>query len=327
MTGRAQQVAEAGPRPLPRPADLESLPRLMRLVRQVPGHMRRFAVTPAEARSRHQIGPDLADLLVAEGLPYVGEGQDRLYDDYDLGNLALYLGLPTVRRMTLRSWAANLRNNASRPESRLRVSVVPQCPAGPHRGPCTYHLLQPGGGRAEVRADAAGASVGQYDVRLAGQWPELPSAARELAAESAGLEFFILPEAIRWDLDFISRTGVADCGSIAAWLVRESERRGVPARFSFGLLVAKPYSTPHCWVEFLADGVWVPYDPLLLDALRRWTRLDQDAWPRDRSIGPVLYRLSGRFTKVASHEGVWAPLSLPTDYEVTNPSGASPPGP
>ena len=78
---------------------------------------------------------------------------------------------------------------------------------------------------------------------------------------------------------------------------------------------------------FRSDGVWVPYDPLLLDALRRWTELDQGAWPRDRSIGPVLYRLSGRFTKVASHEGVWAPLSLPTDYEVTNPSGASPPGP
>lgn len=326
MTGLAHQAAEAGPRSLPRPGDLEALPRLMRLVHQVPRHMRRFTVTPAIARSRHRVGPELADLLVAEGLPYVGDGPDRLYDDYDLGNLALHLGLPTVRRMTLRSWAANLRNNASRADSRLRVTVVPQCPVGPHPGPCTYHLLRPGGRREQVRPDDAGAPVGRFDVRLAGRWPELPSAARELADETSDLEFFILPEAIRWDLDFVTRTRVADCGSIAAWLVREGKKRGLRVRFSFGLLVAKPYSTPHCWTEFLADDVWVPYDPLLLDALRRWTGLDSDAWHRHRSMGAVLYRLCGRFTKVASHQGVWAPLSLPTDYDVTTPSSASPPG-
>jgi hypothetical protein len=217
--------------------------------------------------------------------------------------------------MTLRSWAANLRGNADRADNRMRVMVTPQCPLGPHSGSCTYSLLQPGGHREQVRADAGGAPIARFDVRLAGRWPELSAAARDLADEAADLEFFILPEAIRWDLEFITRTRMADCGSVAAWLVREGKRRGLPVRFSFGILMAKPYSTPHCWAEFLTDGIWVPYDPLLLNAMRRWTGLDKASWHRHRSMGPVLYRLCGHFTKIASHNGVWAALSLPTDYD------------
>jgi hypothetical protein len=310
MIGSEPRSAEPGTRL----AQVDSLPELMRLVHLVPMHLRRFTVTAAAARARHHVGQDLAGLLVAEGLPYIGQGSARLYDDYDLGNLALHLGLPTVRRMSLRSWASNLRRNSERAGNELRVEVVPQCPVTPHGGPCTYQLLQRGGRREPIRAMAGGVPIAHYDACLAGHWPALPAAARELADEAAGLKFFILPEAIRWDLGFVARTGLADCGSVAEWLVRESARRGLRARFSFGLLVAKPYSVPHCWTEFLVDDIWVPYDPLLLNAMRQWAGLDQVSWHRYRSMGAVLYRLCGSFTKIASHGGIWAPLSLPTDY-------------
>ncbi|HEU5473555.1 MAG TPA: transglutaminase domain-containing protein [Actinophytocola sp.] len=295
--------------------DLEALPRLMRLVHRVPMHMRRFTVPQRLAKSHHRITPELADVLVAEGLPHVGTGEHRLFDDYDLGNLALHLGLVSVRRMTMRSWANSLNRNSELADPAVRVGVLPRCPVPPHDGPCQFQLLRENGHREPVTALPDGRDpVAHYDIRLTSAWPELAQAARELADEVADLDFFLLPEAIRWDHEFTMRARIADCGSVADWLVREGERRGLQVRFAFGLLVVKPYSTPHCWAEFRTDGVWVPYDPLLLDAMRRWAGLDRERWHPYRSIGPVLHRLCGHFTKVASHDGAWAPISLPTDY-------------
>lgn len=307
--------------PGPSTVDLGELPRLMRLVHQVPMHLRRFTVAQRVARSQHRIGPELADLLVAEGLPHVGRGQNRLFDDYDLGNLALHLGLVSVRRMTMRSWANSLSRNsgeAGSGEIAVRIGVVPRCPVQPHDGRCTFQLLRENGRRESVHAVVDGRSpIAHYDVGLTSGWPELPPAACELADEVADLDFFLLPEAIRWDRDFMMRTRLADCGTVADWMVHEGRRRGQSVRFAFGLLVVKPYSTPHCWAEFLVDGAWVPYDPLLLKAMRTWAGLDPVRWHRHRSIGPILHRLCDHFTKVVSHDGAWAPLSLPTDYHTS----------
>jgi hypothetical protein len=296
--------------------DSVDLDRLMGLVHEVPTHMRRFTVPQRVARTQHRITPELAEELIAAGLPHVGVGEHRLFDDYDVGNLALHLGLVSVRRMTMRSWANSLRDNSSRPQTRVRVGVLPRCPVPPHAGPCRYRLLREGGRRETITAGPDSRSpVAYYTVSLAGEWPDLPEPVRELADEVADLEFFLLPEAIRWDREFMTRTRMADCGTVADWLVHEGRRRGLTVRFAFGLLVVKPYPTPHCWAEFLVDGAWVPYDPLLLKAMRAWAGLDPVRWHRYASIGPVLYRLCGHFTKVASHEGVWPALSLSTEVE------------
>lgn len=328
MTGRIDAPAQPPPAAQPPPGagpglpaglDLDLVPGLVRRVRQVPMRWRRFTVAARVARTRHRIGPELADLLVAEGLPYVGRGEDRLFDDYDLGNLAMHLGLLSVRRMTMRSWASALRRNSAQPHSELRVGVVPRCPVAPHPGACSFQLLREGGRREVCVAGPENTEpVAHFDVRLPGQWPELGAGARELVDELADLDFFLLPESIRWDSDFMARTRMADCGGAADWLAREGRRRGLPVRFAFGLLVVKPYSAPHCWAEFQTDGIWVPQDPLLLAAMRAWAGLDPVEWHPHRSIGSVLHRLCGHFTKMAGHDGVWAPLSLPTDYLPTN---------
>ncbi|GAA4855869.1 transglutaminase domain-containing protein [Saccharopolyspora rosea] len=305
----------AGTRSLAAPApDLDRLPELVRSIRRVPTQVRRFTVSPRTARARHRIGEELADLLVAEGLPCVGSGADRLFDDYDLGNIALHLGLLSVRRMTMRAWAAGLRRNSAAGASRLRVQVVTRCPVPGHDGPCSFGLLRPGGGREVVRVARESAPIASYEVRLPGEWPELDGAARCLVDELADVDFFLLPEAIRWDADFLLRTRMADCGGFARRLVDEGRRRGIPVRFAFGLLVVKPYSTPHCWAEFRIGDTWVPQDPLLLKAMRSWAGLDAAEWPAHRSPGAVLHRLCGRFTKLVSHRGVWTSTSLPTDY-------------
>jgi hypothetical protein len=289
------------------------IPGLLRKIRSVPDEVRRFSVTAADARSMHRIDADLLDTLVAEGLPYAGPAGSRLFDDYDLGNVALHLGLMSVRRMAIRSWTHALQRNSGRERSHALVSFVPRCPVPGHPGPCRFEMLEPGGWRRTCEGPGNGTDPAeQRDISLSGTWPVIEPRARELIADVADVDFFMLPEVIRWDQDFLLRARIADCGGVADWLVREGLRRGLAVRFSFGLMVTSPYSTPHCWAEFRTDGVWVPVDPVLLKAM---SSLDPLQWPGYRSTGAIMSRLSDRFTKVASHGGFWSALSLPTRYQ------------
>ncbi|WP_380284973.1 transglutaminase domain-containing protein [Kitasatospora purpeofusca] len=290
---------------VPEPAALDAL---VRRLRQLPDRQRRFAVTATGARRQHGIRPELLAALTAAGVPYVGEGDDRLHDAYDLGNAALHLGLVSVQSRSMRSWARALTTAAPA----YRLEVVAGCPVPGHPGPCGYGVLTARGRRA-AEGGPVDARLAELVVRPVREWPELPTKVRELLHEVGDIGFFLLPEAVRWDQAFMWRTRMADCGGAAAWLVSEGERRGLRTRFSFGVLVAQPYSTPHCWAEFLVDGVWVPVDPLLVRALNDWGGLDARDVPPDGRPGALFHRLSARFTKVVSHAGVWAPVSIPTE--------------
>jgi hypothetical protein len=284
-------------------------------LRQVPSQVRRFTVTAHDARTRHQIGADLLDILLREGLPSVGDRTGRLFDDYDLGNVALHLGLMSVRRMAIRSWASALRRASESDGHEVSISIHARCPVAGHAGPCQFGLLMPGGRRLVREGPPDGSEpLGRMDITIASNWPEPGPRVRELLAELEPIDFFLLPEAIRWDARFMFRAKIADCGAAADWLASEGRRRGLRARFSFGLLIAKPYSTPHCWPEFYLDGLWVPLDPLILAAMRSWAALDQAQWPAHRSTGAIVTRLGPRFTKVAAHNGIWSAVSLPTEY-------------
>lgn len=284
-------------------------------VRSVPDEARRFAVTAAGARTAHRLdASQLADLVEA-GLPSVGPADaadQRLFDDYDLGNIALHLGLMSVRRRAIRSWTNALRRACEQETARVRVGFVPRCPVAGHAGPCRYSVLGPGG-RRQVHEGASNGTdpVASVELDLACAWPEVGPRARALIEELEDVDFFILPEVIRWDPAFMRTARIADCGGAAEWLVAEGRRRGLETRFSFGLLVARPYSTPHCWAEFRTEGVWVPVDPLLIGVMRS---LGLESWPLHHSIGAITSRLCGRFTKLVEHDGVWTPLSLPTEW-------------
>lgn len=302
--------------PLTSPADAaDRLHYLIGKVRSVPDEARRFAVTAAGARTTHRLDARLLDELVEAGLPSIGSADaadQRLFDDYDLGNIALHLGLMSVRRRAIRSWTNALRRACEQPTARVKVGFVPRCPVPGHSGPCRYGVLGPGG-RRQVHEGAQNGTdpVATVELDLTCAWPEVGPSARALIEEFTGVDFFILPEVIRWDPAFMRTARIADCGGAAEWLVAEGRRRGLDARFSFGLLVARPYSTPHCWAEFRTEGVWVPVDPLLIGVMRS---LGLESWPLHHSIGAITSRLCGRFTKLVEHDGVWTPLSLPTEW-------------
>ncbi|MFC5719500.1 transglutaminase domain-containing protein [Streptomyces gamaensis] len=298
---------------LARPAPSGDVGELVARLRGVPDEHRRFAVDARTAMRLHRIGPPLLEELGSAGLPCAGRGTQRLHDGYDLANAALHLGLTSVQRRAIRSWAAALRAGAPGQEPEYRVEFTASCPVPGHAGPCRYGVLLPGG-RTPVLAPGPGETpLATVTVRPRTRWPELPDAVVELLGTLDPVGFFMLPEALRWDPEFLWRTRMADCGGAAAWLVAEGTRRGLAVRFGFGLLVAKPYSTPHCWAEFLVDGVWVPVDPLLVRAMAAWGGLDAAAHGPRRSPGALFHRLTGHFTKVVSHGGVWAPTSLPTE--------------
>ncbi len=296
--------------------DLGRVPGLLARIRQVPDELRRFRVTAQLARRQHQIRPDLLDLLVAEGLPCVGAGGERLFDDYDIGNVALHLGLLSTRRMAMRTWATALRRAGEAGAVVRRVTFRPSCPAPGHPPPCHFDILAPDDLRIRRVGPGDGDGDGEphtIEARLPARWPDVGPAVREVIDELREADFFLLPEAVRWDLDFLRRTGLTDCGGASRLLVEEGRRRGLAARFSFGLLVAKPYSTPHCWAEFRVDGIWVPVDPLMVNAMVRWGSLQPEPWPPHRSPGALFVRLASRFCRVVEHGGIWAGLSLPTE--------------
>src|SRR5699024_6578453 len=109
--------------------------------------------------------------------------------------------------------------------------------------------------------------------------------------------------------------------------VAEAARRGLEARFSFGVIVARPYSAPHCWAEVRVDGRWWPVDPLLVRLLQGWGGIDPAAWDENDSPAPLFRRLADDNTIVVSHRGVWASTSLNAERLTCPPSPMAPPPP
>jgi hypothetical protein len=148
--------------------------------------------------------------------------------------------------------------------------------------------------------------------RLHKDWPDLPPEVLDLAAEVGRLEFTSLPIGLGFDLEFVRRTGLVDCAGAAYLLYKEAQQRGLPVRFSMGLVVVVPYASVHCWTEFLVEDTWVPVDPLMINALIRWGLLDGERWHFGRSIGAILGRLSNRAGPIATHNGEPAHITMTT---------------
>ncbi|MEQ4305104.1 transglutaminase domain-containing protein [Plantactinospora sp. B6F1] len=303
---------------------VDEIDRLVSLLRRIPLHARRFALTPAAARSSYRLDADLLELLVAAGLPHVGTGEDRLFDHHDLLNVSLCLHRRSPQRVAMRYWAAVL----DRPVGECReyeLSYLPVCPSPGHPGDCRFLLCEPEG-RESVRCGAGDGATALLTVRvrLLNDWPPLPDELVAVIQETDGIEFHRVPDSLRWDVGFLLGQGFGDCAATARLLVERGVRRGLTMRPVFGLIVAPPYSAPHFWAEVLVDGRWVPADPGIIRGLIRWDLLDP-AWPVYRSPGAFLARLSTRHAFIASHEGVAADVAVRTRQLPT--TGASGPGP
>ena len=281
------------------PAAVEDL---MPLLHQVPDAHRRFDLPETKAGLSGMTSA-LLDRLIALGLPWRAGPDGRLFDRYDLDNIALYTGRPSLQRMAMRSW-----------RSALAALDHPRGPPGlvvdyrldaTHQRPRPLTVMTAAHGRVVV--DGADTPLWREDIPP----PEprsptpLPEPVRRLLTEAmAGLCFFMVREGLRWDSAFSRRTGLAECGGAAKLLVRAAREEGFEARHAFGLILAQPYATPHFWTEFHIDGRWIAVDPLLIRVLRATCGLDAARWHEHRSPGGALLRLS----EVAGYDPAGRPL-------------------
>jgi hypothetical protein len=291
--------------------DAAEVERVVGKLRRIPSAVRRFALTPERARADYRIDAGLLAAAMTAGLPHVFHGAVPLFDDYDLNNLSLYLRLRSPRWAVMRYWASVL----GRPPGetrRYRIDYVLTCPVPGHWGECEFLCCTPGDGEQVVRGAADGTAVLlSATVDLRNDWPPLPAALVDLIGSLSGVEFFRLPDGIKWDVEFMLREKIGDCVGIARYLAVQGARRGLRTRTVFGLIVAPPYSTPHFWVEAHIRGRWVPADPGLIQGMTSWGLLSS-GWPADRSPGAFLVPVTTRHGFAASHRGVAATVSFPT---------------
>jgi hypothetical protein len=108
---------------------------------------------------------------------------------------------------------------------------------------------------------------------------------------------------------------LADCAGAAALLVDEGTRRGLEVRFSYGLVIAPPFSSAHCWAEFHVADRGVPVEPMMVSTLLKWGLLDPQRWTATRSVGAILCRLEDEALALGMHCGELLDPSWPTQYQ------------
>lgn len=247
---------------------------------------RRFSVTAADT-TLYGLSATELESLKSMGLASTGPGRDESFDPDDLYNLSLHLRRPSLHKLAMRSWAAAFRESERERHLDLVYSLSEKpLPTGP------VQVLTRAGNLLSVPVPETG-DLYRETLVISGRHFLLPSPFRELVEEiSADMQFYMLHDAVRWDVEFMGMHKLAECGGFSKLLVAQAHRRGLPARQVFGLLLSAPYATGHYWAEFRVRDEWIAVDPLMIRLLSQHAGLPQNAWPLYRSPMGALLRLS-----------------------------------
>jgi Transglutaminase-like superfamily len=294
---------------LPRGVSAQQVVALAERIGRIPDSVRAFGYRTEWAWTRLRLSAELLDFMSAHGLPRRVEDGVPMYDNLDLINVAIHLGLGPVARAAHRFWPLALRLGAARGGIRYEARYHTECPDPGHEGPCRYAFAAPGNAVVECVLDGGAPPQMSVEASTNGRLPALPPEARAVLRAVDDLQFLILPKAFSSDIEFVTRNGFGDCEAVCRILCDEAGARGIPVRPSYGLLVSPPFATGHYWAEFGVGDAWVPVDPVLTREMIRWGVLDAAEWPPHRSIGPIVVRLGDLDTTLATHNGTGAPVT------------------
>ncbi|CRI58548.1 transglutaminase domain-containing protein [Pseudomonas sp. CCOS 191] len=251
---------------------------------KVADHHRRFCVD-AQGAALYGLSRQWLDELKVLGLASRQDEAGECFDPDDLYNLSLYLRLPSLHKLAMRGWCSAFRDSE-------RDRCIEIAYALEHAPGQSITILLPDGKLQECDAQDQ-TLVYSEQLVLAGQRRLLPGPIQELIEQTcAGMHFFMLHDALRWNLEYMVEHKVAECGGFSKLLVRQALARGLPARQVFGLLLSTPYATGHYWAELWVDDQWVVVDPLMIRLLCTQAGLDEARWPLHRSPTSALLRLS-----------------------------------
>lgn len=309
---------------------------LLERLANIPNNFRKFNIVKNKVQRSYGIRSPFSELEHLNSHGFFCEKHGNLYyDPYDLIDLAFYLKLPSLQNLMFRTWSSTLRVSENTSDLSAHISFVPMPEPPPDKKNKKYefNLLIPGEGRITVFG-FPGSEMKVIHKQLRTSWPGIPSELKPLVADINELDFFMLPEELRWHLEFIKKTKMADCGGASKSLAVAAKKAGFEVRHYIGLVPAKPYSSVRYFTEILIDDIWVPVDPHLLKILKFMKKLDPVIWPFDRSPGaclipvaqvigysepfgqPILeYFKDGPYilNPVATHNNLEVPVSLPTE--------------
>lgn len=272
-------------------------------ISKVRDRFRDFAVPADRAAVEFQITHKLQEALLLAGMPNRSRGGTIFFDSTDLLNIALHLEIGSPQRKLLAWWTHEL----SRPYGEFtsyRMDYVARCPQPHHAGECTYRIVEPNSSFVEITSNDPSPQVRHSTtLTIRRKWPELQPNMLELIDSVRDIGFLWLPGDLRHDVDFIQQEKVADCVGVAKILNLKAASLGVTARHSAGRALTPPFSSPHSWAEFLVDDIWVPVDPVFIDALLEWELLEKGKWTRHSSIGGILVRIGAACRTSVFHNG------------------------
>lgn len=284
--------------------------RIVAPLARIPATYRRYNVTVADAGPIHGVDAQLCQRLIELGLPHVGEGPDALFDENDLGSVALHLRLRSVRRFTMGFWLESLERLRQGP-TRYRVTVRASCPTPWHGGLCHFEVLAGENEYRAIRTDRRRVQVAETTVDVVERPYTVPHRLHGLIEDFSDLDFYLLPFPLADDEEFLMKERIGTCPLVARTLAKEARRCGFEARTAYGLIVSAPYSQAHCWAEIAVDGRWVAVDPLMPRALRSFGLSDETRWPATLSPAGLYHRLDASGPLV-THLGAECPMSLAT---------------
>lgn len=296
-------------------------------IKMVPDAERTFSQSLDDAARTHRIGTELLAQLLDLGLPSRGSGTRLTFDDLDLANVGVNLGLPCPRRMAMRWWAKALAKTAPGSRSRYSIEIALRCPEPAHPASCRYEVnpaltvaTRPGSARYLDPATYA------FDVDLACDEHSFDAAFAPLIQEATRIRFHLLPRkregrlTVGMDLGFLAETGLADCRLATMYLARVGKRLGLPVRPCLGYFVAPPYAQEHAWIDLEVDGRWWAADPFLLHSLAGWGIVDPAQWPPHRSPEGFMWRLGARPFDAVTHDGTPIYIKLAIVGRTTGPA-------
>lgn len=284
---------------------------LVDAARRIPDQLRTFSF-PAAGALRYALTPDLLAFLAGLGLPHRRHGTELLFERLDLISATVALRLPSPDYLAMRRWRRSLERCASGSPATYEVKMVTRCACAGER--CRGdHEFHP---RVRSLAENVGRTphgpTALLRQRVHHSPVEVPDALRAVFARMAGVRHHLLPPTLWKDLAFVDRAGLADCELAARYLCAAAQRAGVPARTSFGLLLATPYSVPHTWLELELHDRWVPFDPLLLASLVPWGIARPGEWSPTGSLTAGTLRICARNTPLVERPPAGLGLSFPT---------------